>query len=327
MALIWALMMKYMRFDDDEEGQESLQAKDALLKWLQFHTSNYKSVQIVNLTKSFHNGLAFIALIHKFKPTLVPNPDTLDPSAATANLKVAMAAAEKFFGLEQYLEPKDVAKLDEKSALVYVSEYYYGINQQAKRVLAAKRIGKLIAFTSVNDQLRAKYTKDAQALLDHLTKGEALLQDIALVDNTLAGARKRVDAFNTYKTTAKGPITSLDIELEETFNTLSLRLQQNSRPAFAPQDTETRLDTLRARIKALFTKETVEPALHAELNRQLRLVELNKRHNNISDKLGVFIKEKDAYVRAHVIVSSSGEARKQLKIFEAFVKVSVCMHV
>ena len=70
MALIWALMMKFMRFDDDEDGA-ALQAKDALIKWLQFHTSTYKSVQIQNLTKSFHNGLAFIALIHKFKPNLV----------------------------------------------------------------------------------------------------------------------------------------------------------------------------------------------------------------------------------------------------------------
>lgn len=325
MALIWAMMMKFMKFDDDEDSQESLQAKDALLKWLQFHTSGYRSVQVVNLTKSFHNGLAFIGLIHKFKPSLVPSPDTLDPSQAAANLKMAMEAAEKFFGLEQYLEPKDVPKLDEKSALVYVSEYYYGINQAAKRVLAAKRISKLIAFTTVNDQLREKYGKDAQALLQHLARAETLLQDVSVVDNTLAGARKRVDDFNLYKTTEKGPITSLEIELEETFNTLSLRLKQNSRPAFAPADAATRLDALRARIKTLFAKETVEPALHAELNRQLRLVELNKRHQSIADKLSGFIKDKDAYVRARVAVASSGEARKQLKLFEAFVKERATM--
>jgi hypothetical protein len=323
MALIWALMMKYMRFDDDEDSQENLQAKDALLKWLQFHTSNYKCVQIANLTKSFHNGLAFTALIHKFKPDLVPNPDSMDPTQGLANLKLAMNAAEKFFGLEQYLEPKDVAKLDEKSALVYVSEYYYGVNEQAKRVLAAKRISKLIAFTTVNDQLREKYASNAAKLLTHLTSAEGLLQNISAVDNTLAGARKRVDDFNRYKTVEKGPITSLEIELEETLNTLGLRLQQNNRPAFQPANAETRLDTLRSRIKAIFGKETVEPALHAELNRQVRLVQLNKRHASLSEKLQVFIREKEAYVKAPVSVSSSGEARKQLRLFAAFVKVSI----
>ena len=121
LALVWGLMMKYMRFDDDEdESKAGLSAKDALLKWLQFHTSAYKSVSVQNLTKSFHSGLAFVALIHKFKPELVPNPDSLSEANALANIKLAMDAAEKWLGLEQYIQPKDIAKLDEKSALVYV---------------------------------------------------------------------------------------------------------------------------------------------------------------------------------------------------------------
>lgn len=325
MALIWAMMMKYMRFDDDEDSKETLQAKDALLKWVQFHTQGYKCVagQVVNLTKSFHNGLAFVALIHKFAPTLVPNPDTMDPTANIANLKVAFAGAEKFFGLEQYLEPKDVAKLDEKSALVYVSEYYYGINEQAKRVLAAKRISKLIAFITVNDQLRAKYRTDSESLNTHLTRAEDLLKDIATVDNTMAGARARVDRFNTYKSTEKAPITSLQIELEEVFNTLALRLSQNNRPPFKPEVT---LDAFAARITSLFRSETAEPALHAELARQVQLAALNKRHTTLAEKLTLFIREKDAYVRKRVEVSSSAEARKQLKLFAAFVKERTAIH-
>jgi len=70
MSLMWAIMMKFMKFD--EEDEEQLSAKDALLRWLQFHTKEYDNIDITNLTKSFHNGLAFCALVHKFKPDAIP---------------------------------------------------------------------------------------------------------------------------------------------------------------------------------------------------------------------------------------------------------------
>ena len=244
----------------------------------------------------------------------------MDPTASISNLKIAMSAAEKFFGLEQYLEPKDVAKLDEKSALVYVSEYYYGVNEQAKRVLAAKRISKLITFTTVNDGLRSKYAADAIIMTSHLVNAEALLLDVSSVDNTLAGARKRVDDFNRYKGAQKGPITGLEVSLEETLNTLALRLQQNNRPVFTAKTPETSLASLRSRAKAVFAKEVVEPSLYAELNRQQRLVELNKAHLKMTNDLTSFVRKEDAYVKSTVAVSSSGEARKQLRLFDAFVK-------
>lgn len=38
-----------------------------------------------------------------------------------------MSAAETYFGLEPYISAADIPNLDEKSMLVYVSEYYTGI--------------------------------------------------------------------------------------------------------------------------------------------------------------------------------------------------------
>ena len=37
MSLVWALLLKYIKFDDDGD-ESSLSAKDALLHWVQFHT-------------------------------------------------------------------------------------------------------------------------------------------------------------------------------------------------------------------------------------------------------------------------------------------------
>ena len=207
------------------------------------------------------------------------------------------------------------------TTITFSSEYYYGINEQARRDLAAKRISKLIAFTTVNDEIRAKYATDGAKLVAHLTKSEELLKGISTVDNTMAGAKQKLENFNSYKTAEKPQIMALHFAMEEAFNTLALRLKQNSRPAFVPADPHTRLPELGARIKAVVANDSVEPALYAELNRQIKLVQLDKRHDNQARKLQVWIKDKDSYLKTKVPVSSSGAARKQLMLFDAFVKV------
>ena len=45
-------------------------------------------------------------------------------------LQAAIDAAFEYFGLEKYLTPDDIPRLDENSMLIYISEYYYGIGQQ-----------------------------------------------------------------------------------------------------------------------------------------------------------------------------------------------------
>jgi hypothetical protein len=77
--------------------------------------------------------------------------------------------------------------------LVYCSEYYYHINEQAKRDLAAKRIAKLIRFTQENDAARAKYQSNGETLLKHIATAEALLQDVQTITNTMAGTQADPD--------------------------------------------------------------------------------------------------------------------------------------
>ena len=47
---------------------------------------------------------------------------SLAPAKAEANVKMAFDAAEKYFGLEQFLTFAEFSKLDHKSMFVYVSE-------------------------------------------------------------------------------------------------------------------------------------------------------------------------------------------------------------
>lgn len=175
-------MMKFLKFSsgDEEEGAAAAtNAKDALLRWVQLNTAGYAHLDIKSFKGSFNNGLAFCALIHKFKPDLIPYSE-LSPANDKENLTLAMNAAEKWFGLEKYLQPSDIPKLDEKSMLVYVSEYYTGIIEQLKLDLASRRIKKLIAFTITNDDLRKQFLRDAPALLARAIETEKFMTGLSV---------------------------------------------------------------------------------------------------------------------------------------------------
>lgn len=112
LALVFNILLKFMKIGDDDSGHAQLSAKDALLLWIHNKTTGYKDVAVTNFGSSLHSGLALCALIHKFRPQLI-NFDSLDKNNKVQNLKVAMAAAEKYFGLEQYITPNEFLKLDE----------------------------------------------------------------------------------------------------------------------------------------------------------------------------------------------------------------------
>jgi hypothetical protein len=93
----------------------------------------------------------------------------------------------------------DIQKLDENSLVVYVSEYYYGIAEQRKLDLAARRIGKVIKLTEENDAMRGEYREKAaqlHALIAKVRRGRFSLR-WSLVEFSclttlplLAGARR-----------------------------------------------------------------------------------------------------------------------------------------
>ena len=70
--------------------------------WVQNKTAGYKGVNVTNFTTSFHSGLALCALIHKFRPQLI-DYDSLNEGDKLKNIQIAMDAAQKYFGLEQYI--------------------------------------------------------------------------------------------------------------------------------------------------------------------------------------------------------------------------------
>jgi hypothetical protein len=84
MGFVYNIMQKFLKFDDDDEegGAVAGNAADALLRWCQFQTKGYNGVDITNLKKSWADGLALCALVHKFAPDAL-DFDKLKPGSLT----------------------------------------------------------------------------------------------------------------------------------------------------------------------------------------------------------------------------------------------------
>lgn len=78
--------------------------------WCQNKTQGYEGVKVENFKGSFHDGLALGAIIHKHRPKLL-DFSKLSKDDKKGNLKKVMDAAERYFGLEQYLSVDDIPKL------------------------------------------------------------------------------------------------------------------------------------------------------------------------------------------------------------------------
>jgi len=318
LALVFSILLKFMKIGDDEDGPQ-LSAKDALLMWVQNKTSGYEGVSVTNFTTSFHSGLALCALIHKFRPQLVDFA-ALKKEDKLGNIKIAMDAAEKYFGLEQYITPQEVLKLDECGMLVYVSEYFYGIAEQRKIDQAARRIHKVVKFTKTTDAMRAEFADESTKFLERLKKVEAVLED-RTIDNTMAGAKRKLEEFYRYKTEDKNAIMGYQLNLESLYNNLSMLLVQNKRPEFVPPAGLSLKDIEASMLHLEQVEQERKVALHAELNRQIRLVKLNEHHTTLFTKLEAYVAQKMEYLtHCHEGIESIGAAQFALKSLDAFDK-------
>jgi hypothetical protein len=69
----------------------------------------YKGVEVKDFTHSWQDGLAFNALIHKFRPDLFNYDDILQNSAAR-NLEHAFTIAKNIFKIDRYLDVEGIIK-------------------------------------------------------------------------------------------------------------------------------------------------------------------------------------------------------------------------
>ena len=103
-----------------------IRGTEALEVWSRRVTAGYPGVNIVNMTTSFKDGLAFAAILHRYCPHLI-DFHGLDAGNIQANCELVFSKAEAELDIPALLDPQDMAACrspDRRSILLYLSEFY-----------------------------------------------------------------------------------------------------------------------------------------------------------------------------------------------------------
>ena len=104
----------------------------ALEEWCRRAVSDYPGVRVTNMTRSWRDGRAFCALIHRYRPDLIDFAK-LEPRDWVGNCNLAFTVAEKELGIPALLEVEDVVRRpDRLSILTYLSQVIIQARQEIR---------------------------------------------------------------------------------------------------------------------------------------------------------------------------------------------------
>jgi len=141
LGLLWTLYRKYRIAIITHQDKSS---EEGLLLWCKNVTSDYQGVSIENFKQSFRDGLAFLALVHRFSPeTTGVQFDKYSKDNPEANLNAAFEFAEKELHIPKLLDANEVmdGRVDERSLVLYTSLFFHAYTAaQVKNDLEKARL-------------------------------------------------------------------------------------------------------------------------------------------------------------------------------------------
>lgn len=158
LGLLWTLYRKY-RIAVITHADKS--SEEGLLLWCKNVTDGYKGVQIDSFKTSFKDGLAFLALVHRFNPeTTGVVFDSYTKDTPESNLAAAFEFAEKELHVPKLLDVNEVleGRVDERSLVLYTSLFFHAYTAaQVTSDLEKARQG-------TEDRLNAEKNKNEELL-------------------------------------------------------------------------------------------------------------------------------------------------------------------
>ncbi|TRY63840.1 hypothetical protein TCAL_06865 [Tigriopus californicus] len=138
-----------------------LEGTKALEKWCKVVTADYESVNIVNMSTSWRNGLGFCAIIHHFRPELI-DFESLDEDDILGNNILAFSVGEQHLSIPALLDPQDMVEcelLDRLSILTYLSQFYQAFHgATAPSTGKAKRTGSSRSSSATSSPVKSLAT-------------------------------------------------------------------------------------------------------------------------------------------------------------------------
>ncbi|XP_072178254.1 dystrophin-like [Diadema setosum] len=143
LGLVWSIIAHWEAkavLKDTDNSMEQ-QYERTVLNWCQEVTQGYENVEVKNFTTCWRDGLAFNAVLHRYRPDLFVYHDLLKEEPE-ARLEHAFTVAHSHFSIDRLLDPEDVNvdKPDKKSVLMYVTSLYKALSTQATLIKEADQV-------------------------------------------------------------------------------------------------------------------------------------------------------------------------------------------
>ncbi|GMR52445.1 hypothetical protein PMAYCL1PPCAC_22640, partial [Pristionchus mayeri] len=191
------------------EALEGGSARDALLAWAQRTTEGYPRVRVNNFTSSWRDGLAFNAILHRYRPKAINWEQISDPSVSNRErLANAFEVAKREFDVDKLLDPEDVDRdsPDEKSIITYVSSLYQNLPNlpEASKGSLADLISRLtrgIGITNEKLDLILLRIEDVESRVDSARPAEIerivneIVDDLNALEAPIAGFFEDVETL------------------------------------------------------------------------------------------------------------------------------------
>eukprot|EP01095_Lingulamoeba_sp_RSL-Kostka_P006826 TRINITY_DN2158_c0_g2_i1.p1 TRINITY_DN2158_c0_g2~~TRINITY_DN2158_c0_g2_i1.p1 ORF type:complete len:969 (+),score=438.61 TRINITY_DN2158_c0_g2_i1:88-2994(+) len=270
LGLLWSLFKKIRIESIEAEGQSS---EDGLLAWLRKMTQEYDGIEITDFKESFRNGMAFSALIHKFKPEAI-DFDSLDPNNAEENLRNAFEIAETQLGIPKLLDVEDMldGTVDERSLVLYNSLFFHAYVADEER------------RKEIEQREREKKEQEAK-MNDRFQELEEKVKVLEEQNETLLKEKETLLAENAELHTSKTEFETKFVEIEKNFETVRQEKEvlEQEKEVFIEKEKESstsvtelqeKIELLTEEVKYLKTREIMDTELRELLENKVGTLEL-----------------------------------------------------
>lgn len=231
-GLLWTLILRFTISGIQVDG---LSAKEGLLLWCQRKTQGYAGVDVVNFTSSWTDGLAFCALLCKYRSDVL-DYHKLNKSDHRGNTALAFRIAEEHVNIPALLSVDDVCDVtrpDERSVMTYIAQFFHAFAHLDKVGNAGRRIEKFAEAMQSATTMQHDFERRMKALCLSIEAIQSAWR-ASYFTGTYDDAKRQSIEFSDFKKTKKRSWVREKSALEALLGNIQTKLQSYKLRPYAP---------------------------------------------------------------------------------------------